>query len=246
MKIKMKDGHFIDVATGEILDALTGKVTSIMVVRPEGAAERVQITLTEGEGENAVQKTLDMKKYGDASLKILRCLYGISEIILGKDLRLEFEAREGHGALIHVSANGEELMPLGTTSPYAYEKNLMIDKILGVLLAAVNYKDTILVFRNADGVYPDNVDEVVDYIRQLKATGRDNELTIKKTVFGNAHTANGYRLAISDLFGLNVPFRVYSAPEDVDAIWGAYNEVGPDNTETTAEEAPGISPEAEC
>ena len=245
MKIKMQNGHFIEVASGEILEALTGKLTSIIVVRPEGLPERIQLTLTDGQGDNATQKTLDMKKYGDASLKILRCLYGISEVLLGKTLRMEFEAREGRSALIHISADGEELQPLGSCSPYAYEKNLVIDKILAVLLSSVNYKDTVLVFRNTDGVYPDSIEDVVGYIRQMKNAGRIDEVTVKKTVFGNAHTANGYRLALTDMFGLNLPFRVYSAPEAVEAIWEAYN-APTEEPVSVSGEAAAIAPEEEC
>lgn len=221
----MSKGAFKCKDTDETTNTISGKLVGLRVIAPEEGAEKIQLDLQDDSGEEPVINTLSILHYGDASTKILRCLYGIAEIIRDKVLTFTLEAREGHSSLITVSADGEILTPCGTVEPYAYDKKLVTDKCLVVLKGAFNFKFPVLVFAN-DDKFTGNASEVADYIRDLKSAGRGNELTVVKTVFTSISGANGYMKAISDLAATR-SFQCFRDEEDIDLIWDAFNEEAP-------------------
>lgn len=225
MKYIMSNGAFVcRENNNEVVSSISGKIIGFRTVTPDGESEKVQIDLAEGDGDDAVVRTLNLKKYGDASLKILRCLFGIAEIIRDKVITISLEEREGHSALISVSADGELLTPCGSVEPYAYDKKLLTDKTILVLKRCFDFKKTILVYANRDNVlddFDDNVESVAEYILDLRRSGRENELTVKKVTFTSVSGANAYLKALRDLQGV-APFR-YTCDEDAIAlIWEAF------------------------
>lgn len=230
MKYIMKNGSFVcKENNNETVNAISGTIVGLRTVKPEEGSEAIQIDLKEGEGEDAVVRTLSILKYGDASLKILRCLFGIAEIIIGKVITISLEEREGHKALITISADGEVLPACGTVEPYAYDKKLLTDKILVVLKRCFEYKTVILVYGNKDGFYPvDEYDEFdfvqsANYIRDLRRAGRAAELTLKKTVFNNASATKGYLKALGDLSGV-ANFKIIHDEDGINTLMEAFTE----------------------
>ena len=225
MKFIMSKGMFVCRENDDQLNTLTGKITGIRVIAPEDAPEKLQIDFTETlENEQSTVRTLSLKKYGDASLKILRCLFGIAEIMHNKTVSIELEAREGRSALIKVSADGEQLAPLGSDSGYNIDRNLIIDKALVVLKACLEFGADFLIIRNDDGFYPTDesgdLDEmaIAGYVTDLRRTGRQGELKIVKTGFTSLAGANAYKKALTDIGGVHYT----TNPHKVAVIWDAY------------------------
>ena len=230
MKYIMSNGQFVGrnnegderVSVMEIIGVITG----FRILAPEGAPEKVQIDLTNNDGEVS---TLTLKKYGDAAFKILRALFGVSDVIPGKVVTIALEPREGRSALIVVSADGEVLWTAGPDCPYEAEKRLLTDHIVNVLKRSLTFEAEFLVYHNDDGVYPENgvgeldAAQVSEYIRDLRRNGRQVELKVVKTAFGNAAAARAYRKALQDLYGADAPFRFTSDRESVAVIWDAYS-----------------------
>lgn len=226
-KYIMSEGTFKCKETNETTNTISGKLVGLRVIVPEGGSETIQLDLQDDSGEEPVVNTLSILHYGDASTKILRCLYGIAEIIRDKVLTFTLEDREGRKKLIKISADGEVLTPCGTVEPYAYDKKLVTDKCLVVLKNAFSFKFPVLVFANEDR-FSGNAQEVADYIRDLKSSGRGGELTVVKTVFTSINSANGYMKAIKDLAATR-GFQCFRNEEDIDLIWEAFNEVAPED-----------------
>ena len=108
----MSEGTFKCKETNETTNTISGKLVGLRVIVPEGGSETIQIDLQDDSGEEPVVNTLSILHYGDASTKILRCLYGIAEIIRDKVLTFTMEDREGRKKLIKISADGEVLTRL--------------------------------------------------------------------------------------------------------------------------------------
>ena len=248
MKYIIKNGAFVCKEDGSTKPSIEGTLTGIRSITSESGAESIQLDLagTDDEG-NPVTRTISVRKYGDASLKILRCLFGIADIITGvflvfedefnvgdiiefngfrgtvtsigvrvtsirdagadisagKRLAVSIEPREGHGALITVTADGEALEPAGTVEPYAADKKAMTVRMLGALRDVFGYGLTLTVFGNKDGYLPmeDGVfdaEAAAAYIRELRIAGRGNELVVKRTTFTNRKAAAGYLQAFRD------------------------------------------------
>lgn len=240
MKYIMSNGAFVcRENNNEVASSISGKIIGFRTVTPDGESEKVQIDLAEG--DDAVVRTLNLKKYGDASLKILRCLFGIAEIIRDKVITISLEEREGHSALISVSADGELLTPCGSVEPYAYDKKLLTDKIILVLKRCFDFKKTILVYANRDNVLDDfdeNVERVAEYILDLRRSGRENELTVKKVTFTSVSGANAYLKALRDLYSVSA-FRYTCDEDEVAIIWEAFTK------EIPVEESSSLSGEAD-
>ena len=232
MKYIISNGMFVckDNEQPVTTNSISGTLVGFRVIAPENGSEKVQIDLKDTDDEGVEQvNTLTLRKYGDASLKILRCLFGIAEIISGKVLTISLEEREGHSALIHVGADSEELPAAGCVEPYAYDKKLLTDKIIGVLKRCLEFKRTILVYTNADKVYPETIDGDLDvtasaaYIKDLRRSGRSGEILLTKTTFTQPTTANGYEKALRDLASTRA-FRVVKDEADIDRLWAAYTD----------------------
>ena len=204
MKYIIKNGAFVCKEDGSTKPSIEGTLTGIRSITSESGAESIQLDLagTDDEG-NPVTRTISVRKYGDASLKILRCLFGIADIIAGKRLAVSIEPREGHGALITVTADGEALEPAGTVEPYAADKKAMTVRMLGALRDVFGYDLTLTVFGNKDGYLPMengvfDAAAAAAYIRELRIAGRGNELVVKRTTFTNRKAADGYLQAFRD------------------------------------------------
>ena len=230
MKYIMKDGKFFCKEENATTTTLTGTLAGLRVLNPDDAPRKLQLDLKKD--DDSVD-TLTLRLIGDPALKILRCLYGIAEIIAGKVITIDLVEREGHSALINVSADGEALTPCGYVEAYAYDKIFFTDKCLEVLQRCFSFRHDVLVYANVDKNYPEDdgdIHAIVDYIRELRRNGRSGELTVKKTSFTQPGTAKGYMKALSD-----VPqsgFRVFTDAEAIEAIWAAFTE------ELEAPEAP--------
>jgi len=221
-KFIMKDGKFVAKEEQITVNAISGTLAGVRVFVPEQGKPKLQLDLKDGENVN----TLSLRLYADPALNILRCLYGIAEIIADKVLTISLEEREGHDSFIHVSADGEELPRCGEVEAYAYDRKLFTDKCYGVLKRCFDFKKAVLVYANADGIYPatcEDVQAVVDYIHEMRRLGRSGELTVKKTVFTNPGAAKGYLKALRDL-GTVRGFRVFYDEEAIEAIWTAYTD----------------------
>lgn len=254
-KYILKDGLFLNKADNETVNSISGKLVGIRTLSPEDSAKKLQLDFKEeaDDGQETVH-TLTLSLYNDPALKILRCLYGIAEIIADKVVTISMEEREGQKSLLHVSADGEELPVLGYVEQYAYDRRLFTDKTYGVLKRCLEFSQRILVYANADGVYPSDysgaldIDEVCSYIREMRRLGRTGELTVKKTSFTIPAAAKGYLKALGDLSGTRA-FRYTCDEAEIDRIWGAYTEELPEQPDATNglsgdEEAPEGDEEA--
>ena len=229
MKYIIKDGAFLNKEDGSTTSALKGKLAGIRAVTSDSGAESIQFDLagTDGEG-NAVTHTISVRKYGDSSLKILRCLYGIADIIAGKEIEVRIEPREGRSALIVVTADGELLTPAGSCPEYTVEKKALTDRMLSALRTTFGFRLALTVFANKDGYIPTaggefDAEAAAEYIRELRSAGRGDEIVCKKTVFTSAKAADGYAQAFADLAGKG---RCAILPEgdDADLLMEAYTE----------------------
>ena len=220
MKYIIKDGAFVAKENGEETNTISGKLTAIHVVKPEEGSEKLQFDLTdESAEEGPVVRTVVVRKVGDAALKILRCLYGIADIVAGKTITLELEPREGKSALINVSADGEPLYPAGVIEPFAADKKLFIDKAVSTLLWAFKFRLDVVVFANDDNHLPDTAGETAAYIREMRAAGRSEEIHLVKTSFTNQKAANGYLKALRDI---GKGFTSWRDEQDIAAIMEAW------------------------
>lgn len=240
-KFIMSKGQFLDKEHNETVSSIRGTLAGIRTLTPEDGAMKLQLDLKDESNEEPVINTLTLGLYADPALKILRCLYGIAEIISGKVITISLEEREGRGALISVYADDEALPACGAVEAYAYDKKLFTDKTFGILKRCLEFSRPVLVYANADGVYPANdegdtdVEAVCSYIREMRRLGRSGELTVKKNNFTIPAAAKGYIKALNDLRN-TCAFRFFDDEESVDAIWAAFTEELPaePNAETGA------------
>ena len=241
MKYIMSHGAFVCRETGEEIASITGKLTGIRIVTPENGADKLQLDFSsEGENEQPVVKTLSLKKYGDASLKILRCLFGVVEILHDKVFTIELEAREGKSALIKVSADGESIPVFAYVEPFAADQMRFIDKAISALVCSMEFSADFLIITNDDGFYP--LDEggdldaqaLGDYIINLRRTGRQGELKVIKTGFTTLPGARAYQKALTDIGGVHYT----TNSEKISLLWLAY--AGP-LPEMAAPAAPGTT-----
>lgn len=227
-KYIMSAGKFVNKADNEEVTSISGTLEGLRVLTPEDGPMKLQMDFKDAQsGDEPLISTLTLRLYADPALKILRCLYGIAEIIAGKRITIALEPREGHSALINVYADDEALPACGSVEAYAYDKKLFTDKTLGVLKRCMEFSRTVLLYVNADGVYPANENGGLDinaacaYIREMRRLGRTGELTVKKHTFTIPAAAKGYIRALNDLRNVSA-FRFLEDEESVDAIWEAF------------------------
>lgn len=222
-KFIIRGGQIVNKDTNENVESISGKLVAVRVIKPEDAPERLQIDLSDGE----VTSTLTVRKSGDVSMKILRCLYGIVDVMGDKVITVSTEAREGRSSLINLDADGERLAPMGVPGEFENVRKVLIDKILASLTRALGYKQPVLVYSNADKVYPSTGDQsadaeqIADYIRDLRRAGRVGEITVKKTVFTNEKSALAYWKALRDVESFS-NMRIFSDAEAIETISQAY------------------------
>lgn len=243
MKYSMNNGQFV-CKEGEqpiVTNTISGKLAAIRTLEPEVGPKKLQLDLkSQNEDGQEEVNTLTVRLYADAACKILQCLYGIVDIIADKVITISLEAREGHSALIVVMADNEILPACGFVhTGFIESKILFIDVAVDALKRMFSFRKDVLVYTNADGVYPKddygriNITEVCDYIRELRSLGRGGELTVRKTSFTNPAAAKGYMKAISDISAIRGFYFTVDADE-IEAIMEAYTcelpeETAPDN-----------------
>lgn len=239
MKFIMSNGQFVCRENDERLNSISGTITAIRVITPEDAPQKVQIDFTEPgeESEAPVVRTLSLKRYGDASLKVLRCLYGVADILHGMVVTVELTPRTADTpAKISVSGDGAMLPPLGGNTDFIIEQRALIDLALSVLMRRVNFGVDFLIYKNDDGVYPTDADgdldevAIANYITDLRRTGRQGELTVIKTGFTSLDGAKAYKKALDDIGRV----RYTTNSHKVAIIWDAYAGPLPEVPESTA------------
>lgn len=222
-KFIIRGGQIVNKETNEAVESISGKLVAVRVIKPEDSPERLQIDLSDGEATS----TLTVRKAGDVSMKILRCLYGIVDVMGDKVITVSTEAREGRSSLINLDADGERLAPMGVPGEFENVRKVLIDKILASLTRSLDYKQPVLVYSNADKVYPstgdqsNDAEQIADYIRDLRRSGRVGEITVKKTVFSNEKSALAYWKALRDVESFS-NMRIFSDPEAIETISQAY------------------------
>lgn len=249
-KFIMKDGKFLNKEANATTTTLTGTLAGIRVLEPEEGSKKLQLDFKSEEDGQEVVNTLNLRLYADPAIKILQCLYGIADIIIGKVITIRLEEREGHGSLIHVLADNETLAACGFVTAYASDKMLFTDKAVAMLKRCFDFRKDVLVYVNADKVYPTLADGSMDvqavcgFIRDIRRSGRSGELTVTKTGFVNPASARGYIKALNDLRH-NGGFMFTLDPEAISEIWEAYTAPLDETPAGEGDAAPGTEPAVE-
>lgn len=240
MKYSFKNGTLVCRETGEAVAEIHGVLSGVRVVESENGLEFLQVDLknpTAEEGRDPVA-TLVMKKYGDSSLKVLRCLYGIVDFISCVVIGVSIAPREGRSGLITVTADGEVLSPIGHVGPYAFERKTLTDKMIVSLKRAARYSREVMVVGfpgdEGRGIEPE---AIPDLIRDLKASGR-TDFSVVKRGFTDEKSANGYLRAVEDIrpYGNVIVLSGGRDDELMAEVWAAWNEPVP-STEHEADTA---------
>lgn len=184
---KISGGHLVDRETGETAEQIHGKLTSLSLSETENGTRHVNLELTDGEDVSVLR----VKLYGDAAMKILRCLYGVTAYIHDAPVTIRVEEREGRRSQITVKHGERELVALGDVSGYADFRAAFVQRILGDVTCAVQarYPVAVIAIKNADGndVVFDDADpgEVLGRINETVNDGRRGDVKFKKHVFTN-------------------------------------------------------------
>jgi len=223
----MKKGLLLNKETGETTNTISGRIKAINVETSEEGNPRLVFAF----GDPAAEETpgLKVKLYGDASLKILRCLFGIFDEIGGKEVAISLVPREGEPAQITVTADGETLTPVCHIAPYAIDRMNLTDVILARLnksLSRVNIP--LLVVHLAEKL--DLVDEerpmsevIAEYIRNARREGRVNDYAAYKHCFASGNMRDGYLTAMREGAVMGRTFW-FTTQETIDQVWLAHVE----------------------
>ena len=239
----IKNGAFLSKEDGSTVSSLTGVIAGIRSISNENG-ESIQIDLAStGEDGQPKTDTISVRKFGDASLKILRCLFGVADILIGKELTFSLQTREGMGALITVSADGELLAPEVPVEPYARDKKAMTIRMLNVLRDIFCYRLDVVIYANKDGFYPKdeygnfNAAKAAEYIRELRIAGRASEIVCKKISFDNKAAADGFMLAARTISGVSRCIVLRADDFAAETVYEAWTEELP-----AAQEEPAPAP----
>jgi len=223
----IKKGQFLNKETGETTNTINGRLKAINVETSEEGNRSLLFIF--GNPENEETPAVKVKLYGDASLKILRCLYGIFDEIGGKDVAITLTPQEGTPAQISLTADGEALPPLCHIGDYGIERRNLTDLILCRLAYNLRRVNVPLVVVHIDEKL-DLTDEtrplsevVADFIRTARAEGRSDRYAIAKHCFANGVMKDGYLTAVREGAVLGRTFW-FDGPEDIDRVWLAHVE----------------------
>lgn len=227
MKYSFKNGSLVCKETDQTVPEISGTVSGIRTVNTESGNELVQVDLLKEGGDGQDVSTLVVRKYGDASLKILRCLYGIVDILAGKVITVSTEAREGRSSLINVLADGEMLSPVGHVEPYSYERRTLTDKILASITRAMNFRQDILVaVFDGEGAGLTSAEEIAGLVTDLRRSGRAESLKVVKHGFTSDKAAVAFLLGVNAVRAFS-DVHVFTGEDDAEGIgliWRAYTE----------------------
>ena len=184
---KISGGRITNREDGTTVDSLTGKLTAVAVTESEKGLKYLNLVLTDGEN----QSSLRVKLYGDASMKILRCLYGGAATLTDGPLSISLEEREDHGNLIHLTQNGRELVAVGSIPPYTDLRAAFIQRLLITVKGAVEGEFPVAVLTISGAHFDDpTVDELCAAIAGARPNGRN--VTLVKRVFTTPAAATAF------------------------------------------------------
>ena len=191
---KISGGHLVDRETGETAEQIHGKLTSVTVTETENGTRHVNLELTDGEDVSVLR----VKLYGDAAMKILRCLYGVTAYIHDAPVTIRVEEREGRRSQIIVKHDERELVALGDVSGYADFRAAFVQRILGDVVSAIQarYPVAVVAIKKADGrdvIFDDaDPDEVLAHINEAVNENRRGDVKFKKHVFSNPNLVTAF------------------------------------------------------
>ena len=184
---KISGGRITNREDGTTVESLTGKLTAVAVTESEKGTKYLNLVLTDGEN----QSSLRVKLYGDASMKILRCLYGGAATLTDGALSISLEEREDHGNLIHLTQNGRELVAVGSIPPYTDLRAAFIQRLLITVKGAVEGEFPVAVLTISGAHFDDpTVDELCAAIAGARPNGRN--VTLVKRVFTTPAAATAF------------------------------------------------------
>lgn len=190
---KIAGGQIIDRETGEIAEQIHGTITKVDIQENDKGTKFLVITFKDGDQETSLR----VKLFGDASLKLLRCLYGAASTLAEQPVTVTLEQVEGAPNLIHVLHGSRELMALGNVPPYADLRGIFIHTLLGTVKTAAESKFPVAVVaisRNGQPLHFDDptADEVADMIREAIASGNRGGVAFRKHVFASPALAEAF------------------------------------------------------
>lgn len=181
---KFAGGQIIDRESGAAAPKLHGMLTSVAVEETDKGTRYLHLVLTDGEDK----VSLRVKLYGDMSLKILRCLYGVVATLNEAPVALFFEEREEQKNLLHVQHGGNDLPEIGVVPPYNDLRAGLIQRLTTTVKTAVESRFPVTVIAitvdGRDVVFDDPAaEEVAQRIREAITQGRRGNVKLRKHTF---------------------------------------------------------------
>lgn len=223
----MKKGQLLNKETGETTNSINGRIKAITVE----TSEEGNSSLVFAFGDPAAEDTpaLKVKLYGDASLKILRCLFGVFDEIGGKEIAITLVPQEGAPAQIAVTADGEALAPMCHIGQYTIDRMNLTDVIVARLSRSLSKVNVPILVVHVDEKL-DLTDEerplaevVAEYIRNARREGRTGDYAAHKHCFASGNMRDGYLTSMREGAVMGRTFW-FTAQEDIDHVWLAHVE----------------------
>jgi hypothetical protein len=241
----MKPGLFLNKETGETSNTINGHLKAIKTETTEEGNRFLLFIFGDPEAEDTL--ALKVKLYGDASLKILRCLYGIFDEIGGKEVAITLTPQEGAPAQIGLTADGETLDKMCYVGEYTIDRKNLTDMIVKRLSHSLSRVNVPLLVVHVDEQI-DLTDEdrpestvIAEFIRSARVENRVNRYTIAKHSFTDGVMQDGYIIALREVAVLGRTF-LFKSQEDIDRVWLAH--VEPLEAPAAGESAEGTTAEA--
>lgn len=173
---KIAGGKLVSREDGQAVESLTGKLTAVGITESEKGTKYLNLVLADGDN----QSSLRVKLYGDASMKILRCLYGAASTLTDGIVSVSMEEREDASNIIHLTQNGRELVAVGSVPPYADLRAAFIQRLLSTVKAAVESEFPVAVLTVEGASFDDpTIEEVGQTVREARPNGRVMNFTRK-------------------------------------------------------------------
>jgi hypothetical protein len=165
---KIAGGKIVNREDGTTVESLTGKLTAVGVTESENGTKYLNIVLTDGDEK----KSLRVKLYGDASMKIIRCLYGVASTLTDGIISITMEERENSRNLICLAKDGCSLVAVGSVPPYEDLRTAFIQRLLNTVRASVECEFPVAVL-TIEGVNFDDptLEEIEVAVRGARPNG---------------------------------------------------------------------------
>ena len=229
---KIAGGQIIDRETGEIAEQIHGTITKVDIQENDKGTKFLVITFKDGDQETSLR----VKLFGDASLKLLRCLYGAASTLAEQPVTVTLEQVEGAPNLIHVCHGSRELMALGNVPPYADLRGIFIHTLLKTVKTAAESKFPVAVVaisRNGQPLHFDDptADEVADMIREAVIAGNRGGVIFRKHIFSSPALATAFTDGACSMGRESV--YVTDSPDSIETLDAAWQSQA-ENTGNTA------------